>query len=125
MKKYKVQLTEQHMAQGYNYYPHIVNICIYAGETSPYPYFLVFEESLKNISLAHELKLEPTYFGRSADLIRRRDKDIRRRRRVGPDAEAEPEKRVFELAEEPAEISGENLRKSIIAQMNSWPQPYP
>ncbi len=65
MKKYNLQLTEQHMAQGHEYYPHIVNICIYAGETSPYPHSLVFEEFFKNTRLAHrlKLKLKPIYLG--------------------------------------------------------------
>jgi len=36
--QYKVALMEQHLAQGNKKLPSIMNLCLYAGKESPYPY---------------------------------------------------------------------------------------
>ncbi len=99
MKKYNLQLTEQHMAQGHEYYPHIVNICIYAGETSPYPHSLVFEEFFKNTSLAHVLMFNPAYLGDLKILSEEGIKPYGEGEEMGQMLKPEPEKRVFDLVE--------------------------
>ncbi|WP_262481549.1 Rpn family recombination-promoting nuclease/putative transposase [Candidatus Amoebophilus asiaticus] len=54
MLSYNVALMEQHLNEGYQELPIIVNICIYTGKKSPYPYSQDICDYFEGVELARE-----------------------------------------------------------------------
>jgi predicted transposase/invertase (TIGR01784 family) len=54
MLKYNIPLMEQHLAEGNSHLPIILNVCLYAGPQSPYPYSTDIYDCFEQPSLARE-----------------------------------------------------------------------
>ena len=56
---YNVQLMEQHLSEGNKKLPIIINVCIYAGQESPYPYSNDIFDHFELPDLAREKMFKP------------------------------------------------------------------
>ncbi len=57
--QYNVSLMEQHLQQGHKQLPIIINLCIYAGDQSPYPYSRSIYDCFELPDLAKEKMFQP------------------------------------------------------------------
>jgi predicted transposase/invertase (TIGR01784 family) len=59
MLTYNVALMEQHLSQGHKQLPMIINLCLYAGIQSPYPYPTDIYDCFEDANLAREEMSKP------------------------------------------------------------------
>jgi predicted transposase/invertase (TIGR01784 family) len=59
MLTYNVALMEQHLSQGHKQLPMIINLCLYAGIRSPYPYPTDIYDCFEDANLAREEMFKP------------------------------------------------------------------
>ncbi len=57
--QYNVLLIEEHLAQGHKQLPIVINLCLYSGKQSPYPYSVDIYDCFEDTVLARAMMFKP------------------------------------------------------------------